>query len=43
MKLNSTMAERLIAIGLVIAGLLFDQWIITCLGIMYFILKIADD
>ncbi len=39
MKLDSEMLERLIAIGVVVAGCLLEQSILICIGIIYFIAK----
>ena len=39
MKLDSEMLERLVAVGLVVAGCLLKQNILICIGIIYFIAK----
>lgn len=37
MKLNNDMVERMIAIGMIAAGCLIHNWILTGIGIAYFI------
>lgn len=39
MKLDNDMVERIIAIGMIAVGCLFHNWIITGIGIAYFISK----
>lgn len=38
-----TMVERLVAIGLVVFGVLINNYVIAGIGIAYFILKIPAD
>lgn len=37
-----TLVERLVSIGLIVAGVLLKNFILTGIGIAYFIIKIAD-
>ena len=37
-----TLLERLVAVGLVVFGVLINNYIVAGIGIAYFILKIAD-
>ena len=37
-----TLLERLVAVGLVVFGVLINNYIVVGIGIAYFILKIAD-
>lgn len=39
MKFNSEVLERLVAVGLVVAGVLLGNYIIAVLGIAYFLIK----
>lgn len=39
MKQDHEMLERLVAVGLVVLGCLFKQYIIAAVGIIYFIAK----
>lgn len=39
MKKNDEMLERLVAIGLVVIGSLTKNYILVCIGIIYFIAK----
>ncbi len=39
MKRNNEMLERLVAIGLIVVGCLTKQYILVCIGIIYFIAK----